>query len=148
MAVSPHVEQFAAYLRMLKNRSGHGFDRLGKQAGVSGSSLHRYCSGHSVPADYGVAHSFAKVCGASAVELRELHRLWALADTFRDTPPAPAAAAPAAAPLRPELRPQQRTEAVAVRITRYAGFAAAAAGALAVGGLLLRARRPAGPRRH
>jgi len=145
LAVSPHVEQFAAYLRMLKNRSGHGFDRLGKQAGVSGSSLHRYCSGHSVPADYGVAHNFAKVCGASTGELRELHRLWALADTFRDTPPAPAPApapAGAAGPGHPERAPT-----AAARITRYAGFAAVAAAALTVGGLLSRVRRPADARR-
>jgi hypothetical protein len=71
---------------MLKERSGRGYDRLGKEAGVSGSSLHRYCSGLSVPADYRVVHAFAKVCGASAEELRELHRLWALADSERDTP--------------------------------------------------------------
>ncbi|MDX3070676.1 helix-turn-helix transcriptional regulator, partial [Streptomyces sp. ND04-05B] len=64
---------------MLKDRSGRGYDRLGKEAGVSGSSLHRYCSGLSVPTDYRVVHAFAKVCGAGAEELRELHRLWALA---------------------------------------------------------------------
>ncbi|WP_377273004.1 helix-turn-helix domain-containing protein [Peterkaempfera sp. SMS 1(5)a] len=144
MAGSPHVEQFAAYLRMLKNRSGHGFDRLGKQAGVSGSSLHRYCSGYSVPTNYGVAHTFAKVCGASTVELRELHRLWALADTFRDAPPAPAAPAGAAGPGQPE---PQRAPTAAARITRYAGFAVAAAAALTVAGLLSRVRRPADARR-
>ncbi|MFI5681706.1 helix-turn-helix domain-containing protein [Streptomyces cellulosae] len=86
MAASPQTEKFAACLRMLKDRSGRGYDRLGKEAGVSGSSLHRYCSGLSVPTDYRVVHAFAKVCGASAEELRELHRLWALADTDRDVP--------------------------------------------------------------
>ncbi|MEU5275208.1 helix-turn-helix domain-containing protein [Streptomyces asoensis] len=84
MVASPHTDKFAACLRMLKERSGRGYDRLGKEAGVSGSSLHRYCSGLGVPTDYRVVHSFAKVCGASAEELRELHRLWALADTDRD----------------------------------------------------------------
>jgi Helix-turn-helix domain/Putative peptidoglycan binding domain/Lysozyme like domain len=78
------VESFAAYLRMLKHRSGRGFDRLGKQAGVSSSSLHRYCSGTSVPPDYRVVHSFAKACGASPDELRQLHRLWAIADAERE----------------------------------------------------------------
>jgi hypothetical protein len=82
--VTLHTDKFAAYLRMLKDRSGQGYDRLGRQAGASGSSLHRYCSGKSVPADYRVVHSFAKVCGASAEELRELHQLWALADAGRD----------------------------------------------------------------
>ncbi|MFB9690504.1 helix-turn-helix domain-containing protein [Amycolatopsis plumensis] len=78
-----HTDKFAAYLRMLKDRSGQGYERLGKQAGASGSSLHRYCSGKSVPADYRVVHSFGKVCGASPAELRELHQLWALADAGR-----------------------------------------------------------------
>ncbi|MFE2536330.1 helix-turn-helix domain-containing protein [Streptomyces sp. NPDC059371] len=86
MADPSQIEKFAACLRMLKDRSGRGYDRLGKEAGVSGSSLHRYCSGLSVPGDYRVVHSFGKVCGASPEELRELHRLWALADTDRNVP--------------------------------------------------------------
>ncbi|MFI0961959.1 helix-turn-helix domain-containing protein [Streptomyces sp. NPDC021080] len=93
MAAPSQTEKFAACLRMLKDRSGRGYDRLGKEAGVSGSSLHRYCSGLGVPTDYRVVHSFAKVCGASPEELRELHRLWALADTERNAPAATAAAA-------------------------------------------------------
>ncbi|MFJ5307011.1 helix-turn-helix domain-containing protein [Streptomyces sp. NPDC088350] len=98
MAASPRTEKFAACLRMLKDRSGRGYDRLGKEAGVSGSSLHRYCSGLSVPTDYRVVHAFAKVCGASAEELRELHRLWALADADRDVPDATAEETPEATP--------------------------------------------------
>ncbi|MFJ5638792.1 helix-turn-helix domain-containing protein [Streptomyces sp. NPDC093223] len=104
MVASPQTDKFAARLRMLKDRSGRGYDRLGKEAGVSGSSLHRYCSGLSVPADYRVVHAFAKVCGASAEELRELHRLWALADTDRD------GAAPAGTP---EPEPEAEVEAEA-----------------------------------
>lgn len=107
---------------MLKDRSGRGYDRLGKEAGVSGSSLHRYCSGLSVPADYRVVHAFAKVCGAGAEELRELHRLWALADSDRDaTVAAPAAentpepdepAAPAPPGNRPDdITPPETTRA-------------------------------------
>ena len=102
MVASPHTEKFAAYLRMLKDRSRRGYARLGKEAGVSGSSLHRYCSGLSVPADYRVVHAFAKVCGASAEELRELHRLWALADTDRDVPAETAKDAP-----EPETEPDE-----------------------------------------
>jgi hypothetical protein len=89
VTVTLHTDKFAAYLRMLKDRSGLGYERLGRRAGTSGSSLHRYCSGKSVPADYRVVHAFAKVCGASTEELRELHQLWALADAGRaeETPP-------------------------------------------------------------
>ncbi|MFJ1811422.1 MULTISPECIES: helix-turn-helix domain-containing protein [unclassified Streptomyces] len=91
---------------MLKDRSGRGYDRLGKEAGVSSSSLHRYCSGLSVPTDYRVVHAFAKVCGASAEELRELHRLWALADTDRDVPAVSAKENPTPEPDGPAVPAQ------------------------------------------
>ncbi|MFF3404878.1 helix-turn-helix domain-containing protein [Streptomyces sp. NPDC002742] len=113
MVASPHAEKFAAYLRMLKDRSGRGYDRLGKEAGVSGSSLHRYCSGLSVPADYRAVHAFAKVCGAGAEELRELHRLWALADTDRDAPAVTAKDNPAQAPAPAQAQTQTPASASA-----------------------------------
>ncbi|MFJ9539758.1 helix-turn-helix domain-containing protein [Streptomyces sp. NPDC101225] len=100
MAASARTEKFAAHLRMLKDRSGRGYDRLGKETGVSGSSLHRYCSGRSVPGDYRVVHAFAKVCGASSDELRELHRLWALADSDRDATAVPDEETPRPRPVR------------------------------------------------
>jgi hypothetical protein len=82
-----HTERFAAYLRMLKSRSGFGFNQLGKLAGVSSSSLHRYCSGASVPQDYRIVLSFARSCGATTEEIRHLHRLWAAAEAVRHTEP-------------------------------------------------------------
>ncbi|WRZ88680.1 helix-turn-helix domain-containing protein [Streptomyces sp. NBC_01007] len=106
MVASPHAEKFAACLRVLKDRSRRGYDRLGKEAGVSGSSLHRYCSGLSVPTDYRVVYAFAKVCGASAEELRELHRLWALADTDRDAPAVTAKDNPEREPDEPAVPAQ------------------------------------------
>ncbi|WP_285743128.1 helix-turn-helix domain-containing protein [Lentzea sp. NBRC 105346] len=119
MIASGHTDKFAAYLRMLKDRTGRGFDKLGKQSGVSASSLHRYCSGASVPADYRVVHSFAKACGASPEELRELHQLWALADAARIEAPQPGPPQPEPAepePAEPEpvvqetptVQPQKR----------------------------------------
>ncbi|WIY06589.1 helix-turn-helix domain-containing protein [Amycolatopsis mongoliensis] len=115
-----HTDKFAAYLRMLKDRSGQGYERLGRQAGASGSSLHRYCSGKSVPADYRVVHSFAKVCGASAEELRELHQLWALADAVRveEVPPehGEPPVVPATAPPRVRLPRRRGYAAVAIAI--------------------------------
>jgi hypothetical protein len=125
------TDKFAAYLRMLKDRSGRGFDRLGKQAGVSGSSLHRYCSGLSVPSDYRVVHSFAKVCGASADELRELHQLWALADAERDTP----------APATPQDPPAEPTRRWRWLTSRHAVVAAVAVVLLA-GGMVWFLRAP------
>jgi hypothetical protein len=107
---------------MLKDRSGRGFDRLGKQAGVSGSSLHRYCSGLSVPNDYRVVHDFGKVCGASAEELRELHQLWALADMDRDTPP-PEDPEPPAGKEESESREDRRPRVPSLLRSRYAVLA-------------------------
>ncbi|MFI0538663.1 helix-turn-helix domain-containing protein [Streptomyces sp. WSLK1-3] len=78
------VERLAAQLRALKERSGLSYDALAQRAGISRSSLHRYCAASSVPQDYGVVHRIATACGAASTELRELHRLWALADTERE----------------------------------------------------------------
>jgi hypothetical protein len=131
---STQADRFAAYLRMLKERSGRGFDRLGRQAGVSGSSLHRYCSGLSVPSDYRVVHSFAKVCGASAEELRELHQLWALADAERVAPPA-ADEQPPTEPLVQD-RPAPGTGRLRRWLTSRYALVAAVAVVLLAGGLV------------
>ncbi|MFF7282283.1 helix-turn-helix domain-containing protein [Streptomyces griseorubiginosus] len=78
------AERLAAQLRALKERSGLSYDALAQRAGISRSSLHRYCAASSVPQDYGVLHRIATACGAASGELRELHRLWALADAERE----------------------------------------------------------------
>ncbi|MFI6009569.1 helix-turn-helix domain-containing protein [Streptomyces sp. NPDC051243] len=78
-------DEFAACLRALKERTGLSYEALARRTGISGSSLHRYCSGSYVPPDYGPAHRFATACGASPEELRRLHRLWALADAARES---------------------------------------------------------------
>ncbi|MEU8632110.1 helix-turn-helix domain-containing protein [Amycolatopsis sp. NPDC048633] len=123
--MTPHTDKFAACLRMLKDRSGQGYERLGRQAGASGSSLHRYCSGKSVPADYRVVHSFAKVCGASAEELRELHQLWALADAARvdEAPPEHAETSPpVAATSAPPRRRWYAALAIAIVVLLAGGL--------------------------
>src|SRR5581483_11567406 len=66
-------------LRGLKERSGRTYDALARRTAVSSSTLHRYCSGSSVPARFAVVEEFARQCGASRAELMELHRWWALA---------------------------------------------------------------------
>ncbi|MER6179267.1 helix-turn-helix domain-containing protein [Streptomyces sp. NPDC001652] len=78
------AERFAAQLRAVRKRSGLSYDALAQKAGISRSSLHRYCAGTSVPQDYGAVHRIATACGATSAELRELHRLWAVADTERE----------------------------------------------------------------
>ena len=83
MMQSEEAERFAAHIQRLKNRAGTSFEELARRTGISSSSLHRYCSGTKIPTGYGVVHTVAKACGASSDELRELHRLWALADAAR-----------------------------------------------------------------
>ncbi|MEV2216221.1 helix-turn-helix domain-containing protein [Streptomyces sp. NPDC050997] len=83
MSACTETERFAAFLRSLKNRSGLSYEALAGKSGIAGSTLHRYCRGTSVPQDYGSVHRLAKVCGAAPDELRNLHRLWALADASR-----------------------------------------------------------------
>ncbi|MEW9530500.1 helix-turn-helix domain-containing protein [Microbispora sp. NPDC049125] len=89
MTHEEETERFAARLRMLKERAGTSFEALAKQSGISRSSLHRYCSGTKLPVSYGAVHAFAKACGATGEELRELHRLWALAGATRSSQTSP-----------------------------------------------------------
>ncbi|KNE81236.1 MULTISPECIES: helix-turn-helix domain-containing protein [Streptomyces] len=84
MTACGETDRFAAFLRSLKDRSGMSYEALARKSGMSGSSLHRYCRGASVPQDYGSLHRLAVACGAAPDELRTLHRLWALADAARE----------------------------------------------------------------
>ncbi|MFJ4471891.1 helix-turn-helix domain-containing protein [Streptomyces sp. NPDC089424] len=75
--------EFAELLRGLKDRSGLSYGVLAKRLHVSTSTLHRYCNGEAVPADYAPVERLARVCKASPEELVELHRRWVLADARR-----------------------------------------------------------------
>ncbi|MFC7219580.1 helix-turn-helix domain-containing protein [Streptomyces polyrhachis] len=81
--MATHTEDFAARLRELKERSGRSYGMLAKRLHVSTSTLHRYCNGAAVPADYAPVERFARVCGATPEELVALHRAWLLADAER-----------------------------------------------------------------
>lgn len=84
------LEEFAQSLLALKQGSGLSFAALARRSGTSGSTLHRYCSGTAVPGDFRVVEKVARLCGAESVRLKELHRLWILADAERDaTGPVP-----------------------------------------------------------
>ncbi|MGK5631690.1 helix-turn-helix domain-containing protein [Streptomyces sp. URMC 123] len=101
MAGSEEIERFAACLRALKERSGRSYGVLAGRLHISASTLHRYCNGDAVPADYAPVERLARLSGASAAERTELHRRWLLADAARRGGPAPApVSAPATVPLR------------------------------------------------
>ncbi|MBV7669397.1 helix-turn-helix domain-containing protein [Streptomyces halstedii] len=74
------IQDFAAELSGLKERSGLSYGMLARKLHMSTSTVHRYCNGDAVPHDYAPVERFARVCGASGDELVALHRKWILAD--------------------------------------------------------------------
>ncbi|MFJ9559853.1 helix-turn-helix domain-containing protein [Streptomyces fuscichromogenes] len=86
MATGDDVEQFAALLRRLKDRTGRSYGSLARRLNMNTSTLHRYCAGEAVPQDYAPVERLAAFCGATPEERLDLHRLWLLAVTLRQRP--------------------------------------------------------------
>ncbi|MFE2019490.1 helix-turn-helix domain-containing protein [Streptomyces sp. NPDC059499] len=80
VGVGTEIQDFAAELSGLKERSGLSYGALARKLHMSTSTVHRYCNGDAVPQDYAPVERFARVCRASADELVGLHRKWILAD--------------------------------------------------------------------
>ncbi|WP_164986164.1 helix-turn-helix domain-containing protein, partial [Streptomyces roseicoloratus] len=99
----------AELLRGLKERSGRSYGALAKQLHVSTSTLHRYCNGDAVPAEFAPVERLGRLCGATRDELVALHRAWIVADETRrrgrpeagPTPPAVSAAPVASSAASP-----------------------------------------------
>jgi len=90
-------EALAERLRELREGSGRTYAALARRVGVSGSTLHRYCTGQTVPAEFAPVERLARLCGRSGAEREALHRLWLRADAERvERQEAGAAGAPAA----------------------------------------------------
>ncbi|MFJ3535904.1 helix-turn-helix domain-containing protein [Streptomyces sp. NPDC090109] len=83
MATTPEAQELGALLRRLKERSGRSYGVLAGRLHVSASTLHRYCNGDAVPAEFAAVERFARLCGAEREELIELHRRWIVADDAR-----------------------------------------------------------------
>ncbi|MFJ4870422.1 helix-turn-helix domain-containing protein [Streptomyces sp. NPDC088757] len=96
MATTPEAQELGALLRRLKERSGRSYGVLAGRLHVSTSTLHRYCNGDAVPAEFAAVERFARLCGAEREELIELHRRWIVADDARTRGRSAAAAATAA----------------------------------------------------
>ncbi|MEU0690379.1 helix-turn-helix domain-containing protein [Streptomyces uncialis] len=77
-------EAFARRLRGMREASGRSYGALARRVGVSASTLHRYCSGHTVPLEFAPIERLAALCGCRGEQLVLLHRLWVLADAERD----------------------------------------------------------------
>lgn len=83
MSTYDDVAEFAALLTRLKGRTDRSYGSLARRLDMNASTLHRYCSGDSVPLDFAPVERFAALCGASPEERVELHRRWILAVTAR-----------------------------------------------------------------
>ncbi|MEU4871656.1 helix-turn-helix transcriptional regulator [Streptomyces sp. NPDC021608] len=121
------VEEFAALLRRLKDRTDRSYGSLARRVSMNTSTLHRYCAGEAVPQDFAPVERLAAFCEATPQERLELHRLWLAAVAARqrvrtaaaDDPADPPSPLPAPAPASPSSGP-----------TAGAGSAAAAAPAV------------------
>jgi transcriptional regulator with XRE-family HTH domain len=76
-------EALAERLRDLREGSGRTYASLARRIGVSGSTLHRYCTGQTVPAEFAPVERLARLCGRPGEEREALHRLWLRADAER-----------------------------------------------------------------
>ncbi|MFD9293029.1 helix-turn-helix domain-containing protein [Streptomyces sp. NPDC060030] len=77
------VEEFAGLVRALKARDGRSYEALGRRLSVSASTLHRYCSGATVPEEFAVVDRLALLCGADEEERQALEAAWTEADRAR-----------------------------------------------------------------
>ncbi|WP_236584152.1 helix-turn-helix transcriptional regulator [Streptomyces sp. MBT53] len=80
------VEEFAALLRRLKDRTDRSYSQLARRLNMNASTLHRYCVGEAVPLDFAPVERFAAMCGATPEERLRLHRYWILAVAARQRP--------------------------------------------------------------
>ncbi|WP_327307308.1 helix-turn-helix domain-containing protein [Streptomyces sp. NBC_01298] len=80
---SAEAQAFARSMRELKERSGQSYGALARALHTSTSTLHRYCSGEALPAEFVAVDRFARACAATPAEAVELHRAWLLADARR-----------------------------------------------------------------
>ena len=110
-----------ALLTELKHRSGLSYEQLGRKTHLSRATVHRYCTGRSVPATFAPVEAIATACQASAEDRAKLYRLWERAnlgrDAVRELPPAVEVAE-----VRPRTRPATTVAlALALAVVLLAG---------------------------
>ncbi|OKJ99438.1 hypothetical protein AMK26_25680 [Streptomyces sp. CB03234] len=103
------VEEFAGLVRALKARDGRSYEALGRRLSVSASTLHRYCSGATVPEEFAVVDRLALLCGADEEERRALEAAWTEADRARRRAASPAPTPVPAVSAAPESNPEPST---------------------------------------
>ncbi|MGW2865978.1 helix-turn-helix domain-containing protein [Streptomyces sp. NPDC001205] len=73
------MADLASALTALKDRSGLSYTRLAERCWTSASTVHRYCRGKVVPAEFGTVERIALACGADRAEVDRLYPLWSRA---------------------------------------------------------------------
>ncbi|MER7186932.1 helix-turn-helix transcriptional regulator, partial [Streptomyces hyaluromycini] len=106
MPVRDDVEEFAALLRQLKDRTDRSYGSLARRLNMNTSTLHRYCAGEAVPLDFAPVERLAAFCGATPQERLDLHERWLHAVAARQRPRAAEDSEPAAASGPVEAEPQ------------------------------------------
>ncbi|MCX4802282.1 helix-turn-helix domain-containing protein [Streptomyces sp. NBC_01214] len=106
------AEDFARLMRELKERAGLSYGTLARRLHTSTSTLHRYCKGEALPAEFAVVDRFARACGATREEALDLHRAWLLADARRRAGAAEVPV-PASVPV-PEAESEPKSEPTVV----------------------------------
>ncbi|MFD5540279.1 helix-turn-helix domain-containing protein, partial [Streptomyces sp. NPDC127079] len=118
------VEEFAALLRQLKDRTDRSYGSLARRLNMNTSTLHRYCAGEAVPLDFAPVERLAAFCGATPRERLDLHERWLRAVAARrrprgtddeQPPPAPTREAPPETDLAAEAAAARSAEGVAAR---------------------------------
>ncbi len=149
------AENFARLMRELKERAGLSYGALARRLHTSTSTLHRYCNGEALPAEFAVVDRFARACRASQGEAVDLHRAWLLADARRRAGAVPEPEPVPVPVLRPEPEPESEPVSVVVgapapapvaRRARYRRRAAVVAAAgLTAGAVAVALLAAAGP---
>jgi hypothetical protein len=78
---SSYVQDLGDLLERLKVRSGRSYESIGRRVHASKSTVHRYCTGKSLPQEFALLERIGKACGAAPEEMVRLHRLWLAATT-------------------------------------------------------------------
>lgn len=76
---SSYTRDIGDLLERLKVRSGRSYESIGRKIHASKSTVHRYCTGASLPQEFGVLERIGIACGATHDEMTRLHQLWLLA---------------------------------------------------------------------
>jgi transcriptional regulator with XRE-family HTH domain len=109
--------EFSQLLAAFKEGSGLSYSELGRKAHMSSSTMHRYCTGKTLPPDYQTVIRIATACGATENELIEVLRLWRGANGTHTDLVAEPATEPDSSPRPTRWRWRRLSTATAVLLT-------------------------------